>query len=91
VTDDFPMQLGPGVVVQPPRLSIREAIDAEVAKLLPEIPEGHATAVIAIDTERGVNLVIAGKFGDGWSAAAYVGKSWGTGPIVGGARLMKTF
>lgn len=79
----------PGVVTVP-ATQIRDSIKRQVEAVLATLPTDKAqVAEIGVDLATGVNLVYAARFGEEWTAVAYVGKNW-SGPIEGGAFLRWT-
>lgn len=42
-------------------------------------------------TEKGANVALVAKVGESWKVQAWVGKSWGTKDVQGGAAVMKTW
>lgn len=76
----------PGVVSLSPQQAtgvISASIRASVAAALKDVPENAKGAVVAIATEKGVNLAIAYRGERGLTVGAYVGKQWSR-PIEGG-------
>lgn len=63
---------------------IASMLKQQVHQALSEIPEGKQGALVAVATESGVNLVMAHRVDDKWTAAAWVGKTWDQ-PISAGA------
>jgi hypothetical protein len=77
----------PGVVITPPHL-IADSIKSSVEKVFAGVEPGHGTAMVEVELETGVNLVIGHRF-DGekfdLDVATWIGKSWAAGGNVGAA------
>ena len=77
----------PGVSVVEPK-AVNFDIHDQVMKSLEGVPAGQTMAVVRIQTGQGVNLAIAHKFNDAWSAEVFIGKSGWQAPISGGAQVV---
>jgi len=64
---------------------IAASIRSQVAKALLDVPAGRTMAVVSIQTGAGVNLALAHKFNNHWTAELYLGKSGWDQPVQGGA------
>lgn len=79
-----------GVALNAPPVSILAQATKMVSEAVATIPPGSKGALVAIATEKGVNLALASKVGDHVEVTTWIGKSWGA-PIAGGAAVKVTF
>lgn len=80
----------PGVAVVPESL-ISDALKAQVALVLAEVPADKTGAIVGIKTARGGNLAFAYRINGVLQVAAWVGKSGWDQPIDRGVAVKWTF
>ena len=68
--------------------TIAASIRSSVAAVLGDLPADAKGAVVAIATEKGVNLAVAYRGERGLTVGAYIGKEWSR-PIEGGVVVTK--
>lgn len=79
----------PGVALANPA-QISASLKAHVAAVLAEVPPDKHTALVAVATDRGVNLALAVRRPIGpaeMEIAAWIGKSGWDQPLTGGVSL----
>ncbi len=74
-----------GVAYNPPPSELIPAVNGQISAALASLKPGSKGALVAIATQAGVNAAIVAKLGEHWTTTAYIGKSWGAGPVWGAA------
>lgn len=79
----------PGVVwTVPPPSGLSASISKAVAEAAAQIPPGMSGGLVAVATDKGVNLAVVQRFGQHAEVTAWVGKSgWSSNGAEVGAQI----
>jgi hypothetical protein len=80
----------PGVAFTDPPAKLILDVSRHINEVLATLPADTQGAIVAVGTDRGINVAVVHKVNDRFAVSAWIGKDWGS-KVTGGAMVRATW